>query len=134
MLGDNIRAELPEMQRQAESMMVTRCEIRSGTDEWRHNPDSGKDERVPAEVIYTGKCRLRVDLSPTEDETGAQQLTTQRYAGTLPLDAEPPRVGYLLTVLDNPDPYLVGRTLSIVAVGGGSLVYQRRFTALDNLG
>ena len=68
MLGDDLAAELPALQAEAESMMRDTCTVRRKTGT-TFDRATGKTVDVLA-VIYTGRCRLR---TPNVQTVGVDQ-------------------------------------------------------------
>lgn len=132
MIGDTIAATLPELAAHAASLMRARVEL-CVAGSWQFNDASGREELTPGLVLWSGPARLRVSVAADDTITGVQEITLQRYLVTAPTEAIP-EVGQWLHVVSDPDPYLTGRILAVTALTGGTVSYQRRFVAVDNLG
>lgn len=126
----NLRAA----QRRAELLMTSVCEVRAPGSGWVFDPTTEQDEPAPGPLVYEGIVRVRPAREARNLQAGAQDISTQQYEVTVPLAALGIEVGHTLTVTVSGDPYLVGRPLTVTAVSGQSIGYQRRLTALDNLG
>lgn len=77
-IGMDIAAALPELRRQAESRMRSRCRVERATGE----PVKGDDGELhtPTETIYEGPCRLRTVSTVTEKIEAAAQLLVGQAA------------------------------------------------------
>lgn len=94
------------------------------------DPETGSTTR-PRVVVYTGAFRIQ-QQAPSETDAAAQDITTHAYqlSGDVAVDLQINDVG---TVDASTDPTLVGRELRVTDVQRGSLLFERTFTATDNL-
>ena len=77
MIGDALRAVLPELRQQAESMMVTPCAIhRGGT--VTADPATGADVIVGGVSVYDGGCAFLRSESEVRDAEVADSTTAER--------------------------------------------------------
>ncbi|SDD41091.1 DUF6093 family protein [Auraticoccus monumenti] len=133
MIGDSIRAALPRLRAEAESLMTSECEVQE-PGRRVFNEYTKQEELQPGPTVWSGICKLRALRQSAEEVAGDQALTTQQYAVNVPITVTELRVGHWLTITEAEDAFLVGRTLVITSVTGASIGYQRRLVATDNLG
>lgn len=99
MIADDIAAALPELQAQAESLMVDEALItRTGT-EWTVDPITGRDVPPGTVEVYAGKAKVQ-SWQPYEQtpDVGGQTLTRQRYYVHVPVSAGPFEIGDLIEI------------------------------------
>ena len=84
-IGDDIAAALPELQRQAESMMRTPCTFKRG--ETSGHDDDGRPVTTYGETVWSGMCQIPRALSASEETGGAETLVTTDHAIKLPVSA-----------------------------------------------
>lgn len=91
MLADDLAAVLPELRRQAESRMRTRCVVRRplGT---TADPATGADV-TGYFPVWEGFCRVQTREGFTLAESVEASVTTQRYQLHVPVGAGPFDVG-----------------------------------------
>lgn len=88
MIADDLRAALPEMQRQAESMMITPCTI-SRDGEPVLDEDTGN--YTPSHtVIFSGLCKIQTkDTEVNVAVGGSAEMVLQRYEIHVPVTSGP---------------------------------------------
>ena len=94
-LAARIAEKLPELQRQAESMMVDACVIERAPEEpWVTDPETGRDVPAPWTEVYAGRCKVQSQqpYEITPDVGGATE-TVQRYMVHVPVGVGPVRIG-----------------------------------------
>lgn len=131
-LGDDIAAALPELRRQAESRMRSRCRVERANGE----PVKGDDGELhtPTETIYEGPCRLRTVSTVTSNiEAAAQLLVGQAAVLSFPVATSTAiRVNDLVTFLpsgdgvDDLDPGLLEQSARIAGLHFDSNATARR--------
>ena len=114
MLGDAVRAELPWLRLQAESLMVDTATV-SRPGEPTFNPETGLMDSGSS-LVWRGRCRLR---QPTGVERevlfGDQQVAIFRFVVDVPHGVTAPRAGDVVTLRSN-DPMASLREFKIVSV------------------
>lgn len=124
MLGDAIRAALPRLRAQAESMMLDACTITVPGD-GEQDPVTGERDRVtvypdpdwPAEHPWKhGPCKVQsVDGQEANPAAGGAIYTVQRYRVDVPVGSFAPVVGAEVTMgAVTFDPNLTGRKYRVV--------------------
>lgn len=113
MIADDIAKALPEMQAQAESMMITPCRIIRPTGVTAH-PVTGAD--IPTSTtVFVGGCKVQTSQpQPRLGESAAAAVTTQSLQVHVPVSSGPYRTNDVVEILDAPDGQVV-RTLRIEA-------------------
>lgn len=103
MIGDEIRATLPFLQQQAESMMTTSCVIRrGGTVE--PDPVTGADVVVGGITVYDGGdgnpgCKVQSREGEARSaEVADATVTSQRWEIHVPVSSGPYQVGDVVDV------------------------------------
>lgn len=94
MIGDDIAARLPELQAQAESMMLTPCTIRRPTGVT--SDDDGRDVvAYEPQPVYEGRCRVRhrQGVGQGAQESADSYVVVQQYELHVPVAAGPFLVG-----------------------------------------
>jgi hypothetical protein len=116
MLGEDIAAVLPELRREAESLMVDTCRITTpGEPVW----DEGDGAFTPGEptTIYEGHCRLRKpSAAPRAVDSGEAAWDVDDYTLSLPIDgSEAVKDGHDVEMLTSAyDPAAVGLLLEVL--------------------
>lgn len=126
MLGDAVTQTLPFLRAQAESMMVSTCEVhRLGTPVT--DPDTGQ-VTTPSAVVYAGRCRVQTyEAQESNPEVGGATLTVQRYAVHVPVGSFEPAIGDVVEAITGVmDPNLTGRRYRVVALLHKSLATAYR--------
>lgn len=132
-LGNDIAATLPELRRQAESRMRSRCKVERPTAGEPYVGDDG-EIHTPQETVYEGPCRLRTVSTVTSDiEASDQLLVGQAAILSFPVATSGGiRVNDVATFLpaadpaDDLDPALVGKTARIAGLHFDSSATARR--------
>ena len=97
-LGLAVDGWLPEMQRQAESLMVTPCTISRGSTVTA-DPVTGADIVAPGTIVYQGRCKIQShEGEPRSVEAGSATVTTVRWEIHVPIMSGPYRLGDLVRV------------------------------------
>lgn len=92
MLGDDLAAVLPELQAQAESAMVTPCQVRRVTGV-TPDPETGVDVTTYADV-WSGMCKIQDrDLQVTPEAIPGAMVPISRWEVHVPVSAGPFQVG-----------------------------------------
>lgn len=134
MLGDDIAWALPELRRQAESLMHDSCTITRldpDAEPGEMNPETGQYPEPARITVYEGKCRIQaksVVASGTDSSAGERTGTTQE------LELQIPVVGTENVAVDDVvevtvavmDTSLQGRTYTITAPHEKSQATARR--------
>ncbi len=122
--------------------MTATCDLRlpGGTDS-TFDGDTGTTTVTPHPPYLTGaKCRIQ---ALSTQEAGVQQLVAEQQVTTMPYlvavdwataSEVEPAVNHLVDVVTCEDPRMVGRTLTVKAVVGGSLIWERDLVCTDDLG
>ncbi|MBG6237391.1 hypothetical protein IWX78_000334 [Mycetocola sp. CAN_C7] len=114
--------------REAEKLMVTRCEITRDTGEVITDPITGID--MPAvSVVYEGKCKIRLKGGVKDAAIPGMVLAVQQLELSLPVDQSADvRNLDVMTVTTNPlDLALVGKKFNIKGQQAQSYATARRF-------
>ena len=115
MLGDDVAAVLPELRREAESLMVDTCAITTpGAPTW----DATNGIYTPGEpvTVYEGKCRIRKpSAAPQGADSGEAAWAVDDYVLSLPiLGSESVTNGHDVEILTSAnDPAAVGMMLTV---------------------
>lgn len=127
-----MRAYLDAARRAHLGLMVDVCVIsRRSTVPAYDRVTAGYVDR-PTTAVYSGRCRVKPVGRTRDDTTGVRETRTARYDVALPQDtAVQVEVGDLLTVTESRDSWLVGRALTVSAVGFGSTSSARWLTVDD---
>jgi hypothetical protein len=126
MLGDDITAALPELRRQAESMMVDACKVEyvSGTT-W----DEGSGTSAPAySTRYEGKCRTQTTLTAEANpDAGEREWVVQSLTVAVPMSATGFQIGDRVTITKTLlDLDLLGRVFTVAALAHKTHMTARR--------
>ena len=107
MLGLDVSPELPLLQAQAESLMVSPCVIRRGGTV-TSDPDTGADVVVGGVSVYEGGCKLQSREGEIRSgEVGSSTGVSQNWQVHVPVTAGPFQAGDVVAVL--------GRTFRVEA-------------------
>lgn len=90
MFGSDVAAALPELRREAESLMTDTCRIDRPTGSTL-DPQNHQQVTIWA-LVWSGPCRARV--------TSADRTETLRLQVSIPVDAPAPLVGHRITITD----------------------------------
>lgn len=131
MLADDIRNALPELRRESEALMTSRCIIRRATGEDVRNPETGQLE--PATVtVYNGPCEFKFPtagaMSSKTANAQGQGVTTQLPTLKLPIATSGDiRAGDVAELIENPfDESLIGMRASVTGRHGATYAAARR--------
>ena len=127
MLGDDIASALPELQQQAESLMVDKCVITIVTSR-ALNELTLQHEDITA-TLYSGKCKVsEPDVQVNDASAAGQSWSTQWRTVSIPLATSASvRVGATVRITECPqDPALVDRRLTVRGIPGKTWPIQRR--------
>lgn len=115
MIGDEVAAALPELRRQAESLMKDACTVHRVVGE---NTDQDGNVTPVVSLVYAGKCKVQaIDAQESTPEVGGGTSTVQRYRVDVPVGSFPPAVGQVVSVtVARFDPFLVGRTFRVTGL------------------
>lgn len=110
MIGDQLATALPELQAEAESLMVTDCRVRrpSGV---TADPGTGADiVTFKPGAVFTGGCKIQTLQAQVQVvESGRATAAAQSYEVHLPVTSGPYRTGDVVEVLDAPGGAVVRR-------------------------
>ena len=128
-LLDAVTGALPEMRRQAESLMLDRGVMRRATGDTTQDPDTGSTVPVFAD-LFTSKAKIQTrNLQAREAEVGGRTSTTVRVELHLPVSAPAVEVGdvwEVTRVSSLSDMQLLGRKFRVIAPVGKSFATARR--------
>lgn len=135
MLGEDLAAALDFLQDEAESLQrdIVRVEVLGDA---TFDAGTGGSTRPVLSRVYPppgadpGYARIR-SLTASDAVTGAEPVKVQQYTVSFPLSAVGFAPGQVITVESSEDPDLLGHTLLIDAVQGGTFVTSRRVIATD---
>jgi len=131
MLGADLAASLPELQAQAESLLIDRCIIERPSG-WTVDPVTAEQSPTWAMVASGVPCRLR----PGSALPLGMAVAGQEAAGTRPTLAVPlstdVHVGDRCTVTASRDASLVGVALFVDGVPRGPHLALRRLTVTED--
>lgn len=92
-LGVAVETWLPELQRQAESLMVTPCTIARGCTV-APDPITGGDVLSQGTIVYQGGCKVQShEGEPRSVEAGSATRATVRWEIHVPVSSGPYRLG-----------------------------------------
>lgn len=118
MIADEIASVLPQLQAQAESLMVDTCTITREGEGWVVDPDTGREVPAPPTTVYEGKCKVQT-YEPHErtPDVGGSTEVIQRYHVHVPVTAGPFEVGDVVTITSGAnDPTTSGRTFRVAGL------------------
>lgn len=126
-------AVLDQARTAQESLMLSVVTIRDGADVF--DPDAGTETWIPGDTVYDGPANVQaLTREAREYVAGAQAVSTSTHAVKLPHTAAQPLPGHRVDVTASPDPFLVGKWLTVDAISGNDFVTARRVLATLNLG
>lgn len=85
-------------------------------------------------VLYTGKCRIKAQRTPTPTEAGEERQVVARYELALPFSAvpaQPIRLADTVILTASADPRLIGQVMTVMAIDYGSTATAWRMTLED---
>ena len=129
MIGHDLAAALPELRRQAESMMLDACTVTRGGGEPTWNDGTGTWDAPAASTVYEGKCRVQVpNVAENEADAGERAWTVQSALVNLPVTgSEGVEVGDTVTITAATfDGSLVGRRYTVTADHSKTYATARR--------
>lgn len=132
-LGADIAAALPELRRQAESMMRDECTItRPGAQTW----DDATGAYVGGTLtrLYAGPCRIRrPNVAEREAAAGDADWTVTGAVVSIPVDGTTDDLlGATVTVVGcEMDPTLTGREFTVLAPHAQSQATARRLRCVE---
>jgi Family of unknown function (DUF6093) len=116
-----------------EGLMVDACTItRPGTPTL--NRSTSALTPGTATQLYSGKCRIKPQRTPTPTEAGEKRAIVARYEFALPFSAvpsQPLQPGDVVTLTTSADPRLVGQVMTVMALDYGSTATAWRITLED---
>jgi len=92
----------------------------AGTPGW--DPVANRVTNPDDDEVYVGPARIRSVTGPVTMALGDEPQYFQSTFASIPLSARVPQTDDLLTVLDGPDPKLVGRSYRVVDVERGGML------------
>lgn len=124
----------PAHQAVSEAAMTGVCDItRPGTGRGTMAAD-GTVTNPATTVAADVPCRITAQNGDDRTTVAGEQLVTyRRYDVAIAADLEV-QEGDVITVLVAKDPHLTGRSLRVTDMQHGTEVWQRTFTAIDDLG
>jgi hypothetical protein len=127
MIGDDLAAALPELRRQAESMMIDAGELR-GPDIQGPIGSDGEYTVIPGELKYSGKARAQTtDALGNDNEAGDRLVMVTRFRVDLPMSAPQAAVDDVFTFTSSAlDPQLVGKRFRVTSLTQKSFMTARR--------
>lgn len=134
MLGDDLTRALPELQAQAESMMLDQIVVESRGDTEAFDPDTNESAYQWSQV-WSGKGRTKAAGRDSLDAlVSEQQLQIQAYECSAPVTCVDLKPDMRWRVISSPHPGLAGKTLTITSVHYSTYMTARRCLAIDNQG
>jgi len=128
-LGYDVLNALPEMRRQAESLMTDTAEVGTWSDGTVLNEATGQYEKAFT-AVYTGKCRFKAgDTALDPADAAGQLLVQQQNTISFPIDTST-AIGKDMIVrmlTSTTDPALPGVTARIKGPFVGAGLTARRF-------
>ncbi|MBK6556143.1 MAG: hypothetical protein KBG78_05745 [Dermatophilaceae bacterium] len=132
-LGADIAAALPQLRRQAESMMRDECTItRAGTQTW--DDAAGVYTGGTPTLLYAGPCRVRrPNVAEREAAAGEADWTLTGAVVSIPVDGTTDDLlGATVTVVGcEMDPSLTGRVFTVLAPHAQSQATARRLRCVE---
>ena len=132
-LGADIAAALPQLRRQAESMMRDECTItRAGTQTW--DDAVGVCTGGTPTLLYAGPCRVRrPNVAEREAAAGEADWTVTGAVVSIPVDGTTDDLlGATVTVVGcEMDPSLTGRVFTVLAPHAQSQADARRLRCVE---
>ena len=126
MLGDDIVHALPDLRRQALSVMRDVAEVRAAG-ESVFDPATGTNTSVPT-VVLTSVARLRQpSLSETNALFGGEDVTKTRFMVSMPHDVAGVELEHTIVFTESDDPSALDREFRVVAVPSMSFPVLRDF-------
>lgn len=130
MIGYDIAAALPEMRRQAESLMLDSCTItRAGTGQGTWNEGTGSYDPPAPSTVYAGKCKVQTrDVQVANPDVAGREAFVVDWTIHLPVvGSEDVRQGDLVHIdAAALDAALVGREFTVDGPHLGTAKTARR--------
>ena len=132
-LGADIAAALPQLRRQAESMMRDECTItRAGTQTW--DDAAGVYTGGTPTLLYAGPCRVRrPNVAEREAAAGEADWTLTGAVVSIPVDGTTDDLldATVTIVACEMDPTLTGRVFTVLAPRAQSQAIARRLRCVE---
>lgn len=126
-------AMLAQARSAQESLMDATVIIAADGGEWVFQ--DGAEVFVPAPALYEGPALVQaLSREAREIVAGSQDVTTADHAVKVPWTVTNVEPGRNITIVTSPDPFLVGKTLTVTGVSGNDFVTCRRIRCILNLG
>ena len=128
-LGFDVLNALPEMRRQAESLMMDTAEVGTWSEDTVLNESTGEYEKVFT-TVYTGKCRFKAgDTALDPADAVGQLLVQQQNTISFPVDTSVSIAKDMIVrmLTSTTDPALPGVTARIKGPFVGAGLTARRF-------
>ena len=132
MIGDDLRADLPELRAQAESLMTATGQI--GMLIKAYNRTTNAMVQTINPVAYTGKMRVWRGNASSVASTGGQMVTTNPLLCSLPWDTAGITTHMAVKVTTSSDPDLVGKIFPIKDISRHEQAVRRLLTLVDDQG
>jgi len=115
----------------ANAVMTATCTVTRQTAATGYDDITGRSTYPAATTVYTGQCRVqrastRRLIAP---EVGERHLPQRPYQVSMPLTAPVLQVDDIIEVTDAIDTDFIGTRMAVTDVMGGSVVWQRDYTA-----
>jgi hypothetical protein len=132
MLGDDIAWALPELRRNAESLMTANGIARRATGSFVLDPDTDADVPEYAD-LFTSKCKIQArNVQPRNQEAGGRTATTVVLELHLPMSAPGLATGDMWHLLTSAhDPQLPGRVFRVSAPVAKEHATARRYEVTE---
>ena len=116
-----------------ESIMDASVIVESGPGTVVFDPDTGAELLVPDPPLYTGPGKVQaLNKDARTVIAGAQDVTVADHVCVVPWTVTGVTPDTRIIVVASPDPYLVGRTLTVKGVSGNDMVTARRLVCILN--
>lgn len=129
MIGDVIAAWLPDLRREAESLLIDTCLIERRTGQTSNDPGTGMSTPTYA-TYWSGPCRALVRSDTQPVPVGAELANVLHLEVSIAVDAPAPHIGHRITITAAVfDSSLAGAQVFVTGVPVGSQMILRRITA-----
>ena len=128
MLGHEVAAMLPDLQQQAESLMLdTAIVVRSPSGPSLNTTNGVLTSPIP-ETVHEGPCRLR-QMSAQEQSAqfGEQHVTLSKFVACFPHDTNSIKIGDVVSLAATGDPDAEGRRYRVVAVPSATFTIYKAY-------
>jgi hypothetical protein len=96
------------------------------------NAATGRSEYPDATTIHAGPCRIQTQAAGLGGgravEVGEKSTALRQYEVGMPLSAPLLKVNDVVSIVAAVDSAMVGRTMRVVDVQGGSILWQRTYS------